>query len=58
MLAAIGFGGYFPFMHAAGNADFWWASLIFRIDVDERDHARGRVRARTRVAGDVLPGWR
>jgi len=31
MLAAIGFGGYFPFMHAAGNADFWWASLIFRI---------------------------
>jgi drug/metabolite transporter (DMT)-like permease len=31
MLAAIGFGGYFPFMHAAGNADFWWASLIFRM---------------------------
>ncbi|HMI28268.1 MAG TPA: DMT family transporter [Gaiellaceae bacterium] len=31
MLAAIGFGGYFPFMHAAGNADFWWASLIFRL---------------------------
>ncbi len=30
MLAAVGFGGYFPFMHAAGNADFWWASLIFR----------------------------
>ncbi len=30
MLAAAGFGGYFPFMHAAGNADFWWASLIFR----------------------------
>src|SRR5438105_2866744 len=30
-LAAIGFGGYFPFMHAAGNADFWWASLVFRI---------------------------
>jgi drug/metabolite transporter (DMT)-like permease len=30
-LAAIGFGGYFPFMHAAGNADFWWASLIFRM---------------------------
>src|SRR5256714_1395137 len=28
MLAAIGFGGYFPFMHAAGNADFWWASLV------------------------------
>jgi drug/metabolite transporter (DMT)-like permease len=30
-LAAVGFGAYFPFMHAAGNADFWWASLIFRI---------------------------
>jgi drug/metabolite transporter (DMT)-like permease len=31
LLAAIGFGGYFPPMHAAGNADFWWASLFFRI---------------------------
>jgi drug/metabolite transporter (DMT)-like permease len=31
LLAAIGFGGYFPFMHAAGNADYWWASLIFRM---------------------------
>jgi uncharacterized membrane protein len=31
VLAAIGFGGYFPFMHAAGNADFWWASFIFRM---------------------------
>jgi drug/metabolite transporter (DMT)-like permease len=31
IFAAIGFGGYFPFMHAAGNADFWWASLIFRV---------------------------
>ena len=31
VLAAIGFGGYFPFMHAAGNADYWWASLIFRL---------------------------
>jgi drug/metabolite transporter (DMT)-like permease len=30
LLAAIGFGGYFPFMHAAGNADFWWSSLVFR----------------------------
>ena len=29
-LAAIGFGFYFPPMHAAGKADFWWASLIFR----------------------------
>jgi drug/metabolite transporter (DMT)-like permease len=31
LLAAVGFGGYFPQMHAAGNADFWWASLIFRM---------------------------
>ena len=31
LLAAIGFGFYFPPMHAAGDADFWWASLIFRI---------------------------
>jgi drug/metabolite transporter (DMT)-like permease len=30
VLAAIGFGCYFPPMHAAGKADFWWASLIFR----------------------------
>ncbi len=29
-LAAIGFGFYFPPMHAAGSADFWWASLLFR----------------------------
>jgi drug/metabolite transporter (DMT)-like permease len=31
LLAAIGFGGYFPAMHTAGNADFWWATLIFRM---------------------------
>jgi drug/metabolite transporter (DMT)-like permease len=31
LLAAVGFGGYFPFMHAAGDADFWWASLLFRM---------------------------
>ncbi len=31
LLAAIGFGCYFPPMHAAGHADFWWASLIFRM---------------------------
>jgi drug/metabolite transporter (DMT)-like permease len=31
LLAAIGFGGYFPPMHAAGDADFWWASLFFRM---------------------------
>jgi drug/metabolite transporter (DMT)-like permease len=30
LLAAIGFGGYFVPMHAAGAADFWWASIIFR----------------------------
>jgi uncharacterized membrane protein len=29
-LAALGFGGYFVPMHAAGAADFWWASLVFR----------------------------
>jgi drug/metabolite transporter (DMT)-like permease len=31
LLAAIGFGFYFPPMHAAGDADFWWAALLFRI---------------------------
>ncbi len=31
LLAAVGFGGYFPFMHAAGDADYWWASLFFRL---------------------------
>jgi len=31
LLAAIGFGCYFPPMHTAGNADYWWASLLFRI---------------------------
>lgn len=30
LLAAIGFGFYFPPMHVAGDADFLWASLIFR----------------------------
>ncbi len=30
-LAALGFGTYFPLMHAAGRADFWWATLLFRI---------------------------
>jgi drug/metabolite transporter (DMT)-like permease len=30
-VAAIGFGGYFPLMHAAGAEDFWWASFLFRI---------------------------
>jgi len=31
LLAAVGFGFYFPPMHAAGKADPLWASLIFRI---------------------------
>jgi drug/metabolite transporter (DMT)-like permease len=31
LLAAVGFGFYFPPMHAAGKADPVWASLIFRI---------------------------
>jgi drug/metabolite transporter (DMT)-like permease len=31
LLAAIGFGCYFPPMHAAGEADFWWAALLFRM---------------------------
>jgi drug/metabolite transporter (DMT)-like permease len=30
VLAAIGFGFYFPPMHKAGSADFWCASLVFR----------------------------
>jgi drug/metabolite transporter (DMT)-like permease len=30
LLAALGFGIYFPWMHAAGKVDFWWASLVFR----------------------------
>lgn len=30
LLAAIGFGFYFPFMHAAGKADPYWSSLVFR----------------------------
>jgi drug/metabolite transporter (DMT)-like permease len=29
-LAAVGFGFYFPPMHAAGSTDFWWASILFR----------------------------
>jgi uncharacterized membrane protein len=30
LVAACGFGFYFPWMHAAGHVDFWWASLVFR----------------------------
>ncbi len=31
LLAAVGFGFYFPPMHAAGAADPYWSSLLFRI---------------------------
>jgi len=31
LLAAVGFGFYFPPMHIAGHADFWWASFVFRL---------------------------
>ena len=31
LLAAVGFGFYFPPMHVAGNADPWWSSFVFRI---------------------------
>jgi drug/metabolite transporter (DMT)-like permease len=31
LLAAVGFGFYFPAMHAAGKADPLWSALIFRI---------------------------
>jgi drug/metabolite transporter (DMT)-like permease len=31
LLAACGFGFYFPWMHAAGKVDFWWASFVFRV---------------------------
>src|SRR5919202_2089866 len=30
LIAAVGFGFYFPPMHIAGEADPWWASLLFR----------------------------
>lgn len=30
LLAACGFGFYFPWMHAAGKVDFWWAAIVFR----------------------------
>jgi drug/metabolite transporter (DMT)-like permease len=31
LLAAIGFGFYFPPMHLAGAADPWWSSFAFRV---------------------------
>jgi drug/metabolite transporter (DMT)-like permease len=56
LLAAIGFGGYFPFMHAAGNADYWWASLIFRIaSTSVILVAVGAQRPNVRVPGRLLP---
>jgi drug/metabolite transporter (DMT)-like permease len=56
ILAAIGFGGYFPFMHAAGNADYWWASLIFRIASTSVILIAVAVqRPNIRVAARVLP---
>jgi drug/metabolite transporter (DMT)-like permease len=56
MLAAVGFGGYFPFMHAAGNADFWWASLIFRLtSTSVILLAVAAQRPALRVPGRVLP---
>jgi drug/metabolite transporter (DMT)-like permease len=55
-LAAIGFGAYFPFMHAAGNADFWWATLIFRITSTAGILGAVAVRRPAlRVSGRVLP---
>jgi len=30
LVAAVGFGFYFPPMHEAGTADPWWAALLFR----------------------------
>ncbi len=30
LLAACGFGFYFPWMHVAGRVDPWWASVVFR----------------------------
>ena len=31
LLAAVGFGSYFPWMHEAAKVDFWWASVVFRL---------------------------
>jgi drug/metabolite transporter (DMT)-like permease len=31
LLAAVGFGFYFPPMHAAGAADPWWSAFVFRL---------------------------
>ena len=48
LLAAIGFGFYFPPMHAAGEADPWWASLDLPHDrAADRRRRRGARGART-----------
>ncbi len=47
LLAAAGFGFYFPWMHAAGKADFWWASLVFQHRRAPARRGRGRPPART-----------
>ena len=46
LLAALGFGFYFPWMHAAGKVDFWWASLVFRTTALLLVAVRGRRSAR------------
>jgi drug/metabolite transporter (DMT)-like permease len=56
VLAAIGFGAYFPFMHAAGGADPWWASLIFRIASTSVILVAAAIqRPALRVPGRLLP---
>ncbi len=67
LLAACGFGFYFPWMHAAGKVDFWWASLVFRttafllvgtVVAGRRSHVRLRPRQLVIVAavgiGDTI----
>jgi drug/metabolite transporter (DMT)-like permease len=52
LLAAIGFGFYFPPMHAAGAADPWWSSFIFRMTATALVLAAVAVRRPTiRLAG-------
>jgi len=52
VLAAIGFGFYFPPMHAAGSVDPWWSSLLFRISSFAIVAATVRVRhASVRIGG-------
>jgi drug/metabolite transporter (DMT)-like permease len=55
ILAAIGFGFYFPPMHVAGEADPWWASLVFRVTTTVLVVAAVRVRRPTiRLGGRAL----